>query len=146
MIITCPSCKKKFVTDEALIPYTGRVLQCGSCNHQWFFKKKEDISENASKKETINIKNKSFIQDEIKKEEQENSNKKALVKYQKKESVTLGGILRYILVSIISFVTLIIFLDTVKIPLSNIFPNLEFMLFSLYETLKDIILFIKNLI
>ena len=38
MIITCPNCKKKFQIDPALIPEKGRYLQCGSCNHAWFYK------------------------------------------------------------------------------------------------------------
>ena len=52
MIITCNKCNKKFEIDENLIPYEGRLLQCGSCNHRWFFKpneapkiKKEEIPE-----------------------------------------------------------------------------------------------------
>ena len=38
MIITCPNCKKKFQIDPALVPEKGRDLQCGSCNHAWFYK------------------------------------------------------------------------------------------------------------
>ena len=38
MIITCPSCNKKFEIDATLIPKEGRNLQCGSCNHVWFYK------------------------------------------------------------------------------------------------------------
>ena len=82
---------------------------------------------------------------ELKKPIQKTSNKKALVKYEKKSSFTLGKFLRYILVFIISFVALIILLDTFKSPLEIIFPNLELVLYNLYETLKDIILFIKDL-
>ena len=43
MIITCPSCQKKFELDDNLLPENGRTLQCGSCNHKWFFKKKDEI-------------------------------------------------------------------------------------------------------
>ena len=38
-----------------------------------------------------------------------------------------------------------ILLDTLKSPLIDIFPDLEFVLFSLFETLKDIKLFIIDL-
>ena len=38
MIIDCPVCNKKFDIDQDLIPTDGRLLQCGSCNHKWFFK------------------------------------------------------------------------------------------------------------
>ena len=40
MIINVINCKKKFEVDSSLIPNEGRLLQCGSCNHIWFFKKK----------------------------------------------------------------------------------------------------------
>ena len=37
MIITCPNCNKQFKIDNSLIPDEGRDLQCGSCNHIWFY-------------------------------------------------------------------------------------------------------------
>ena len=43
MIISCPSCQKKFELDDNLLPENGRTLQCGSCNYKWFFKKKDEI-------------------------------------------------------------------------------------------------------
>ena len=46
MIITCPSCDKKFNVDASLIPQEGRTLQCGFCDRKWFFKSentKEEI-------------------------------------------------------------------------------------------------------
>ena len=39
MIITCNNCNKKFDIDSTLIPDKGRLLQCASCDHKWFFKK-----------------------------------------------------------------------------------------------------------
>ena len=53
--------------------------------------------------------------------------------------------LSYLVVFIISLGALIILLDTLKTPLINIFPGLEVLLFNLYETLKDIKLFIIDL-
>ena len=47
---------------------------------------------------------------------------------------------------IISFVGLIILIDTFKLQLFNFYPDLELFLYSFYETLKDIQLFIKDLI
>ena len=44
MIIICPSCNKKFEVDSALIPNKGKLLQCGSCNHKWFFNKNNQIN------------------------------------------------------------------------------------------------------
>ena len=51
----------------------------------------------------------------------------------------------YLLVFLISFVALIILLDTLKSPLINVFPGLEIILFNLFETLKDVKLFIIDL-
>ena len=51
----------------------------------------------------------------------------------------------YIIVFVISFVALIILIDTLKTPLINIFPGLEAVLISLFEMLKDIKLFIIDL-
>ena len=68
-----------------------------------------------------------------------------LVKYQPKFNFTFGKFLSYIIVSIITFIAIIIVLDTFKDPLSNIFPNLELVLYNLFETLRDLILFAKDL-
>ena len=68
-----------------------------------------------------------------------------IVKYQPKFSFSLSKFISYAVVSIISFIGLIIILDTFKIYFFNLYPNLEFYLYSLYETLKDIELFIKDL-
>ena len=43
MIITCEQCLKKFEIESSLIPKNGRLLQCSSCTHKWFYKR--DISE-----------------------------------------------------------------------------------------------------
>ena len=41
MIIICPCGEKKFQIEDKLIPTEGRLLQCGSCNKEWFFKKEK---------------------------------------------------------------------------------------------------------
>ena len=55
-------------------------------------------------------------------------------------------VLNLTIVFIISFIALIIFVDTFKSPISEIIPNIEFILYNLYETIKDIISFLKDLI
>ena len=149
MIITCPCGEKKFEIDAALIPNEGRTLKCGSCDHVWFYKKEEQIDNYEIEEKTLEISDKSTTtKSPIKSNEKskKESNDKALVKYQKKEVLNLGKVFRYILVIILSLITLIVLLDTLKVPLSNIFPNLEFILFNLYETIRDITLFLKDLI
>ena len=54
--------------------------------------------------------------------------------------------LNIILVFVISIVALIVLLDTFKSPINLMIPNIEFFLESLYETLKDILLFIQDLL
>ena len=44
MIIECINCSKKFDVNSDLIPSTGRTIQCGSCNHVWFYKKGQEDS------------------------------------------------------------------------------------------------------
>ena len=39
MIITCEKCSKNFNINDNLIPDAGRLLQCGSCDHKWFYNK-----------------------------------------------------------------------------------------------------------
>ena len=53
MIITCPNCNKKFMVDNSMIPDEGRDLQCGSCNHLWFYKIEEKNNEILELKQEI---------------------------------------------------------------------------------------------
>ena len=153
MIIICPCGKKKFKIDEALIPDKGRLLKCGSCNEIWFFNKTKQTnlnesneifdSENIIKDEPLKQKNK------IIKENLPNLSKNKgteIVKYEPKSSFTFEKAFNYLIVSIITFVAVIIILDTFLEPLSIFFPNLELVLYNLFETLRDLALFAKDLI
>ena len=59
-----------------------------------------------------------------------------LVTYKPKSTFTFGKFLSYLIVLIISFIALIIILDTFKVTLSIFFPNLELILYNLFETIK----------
>ena len=159
MIIECPNCNKKFEVNSDLIPSSGRSIQCGSCNHTWFFKKKapsqKSLNDLKTKKIPLPAKEKIIDQNknvEIYSDNTSNDFKDKNVKVEnkrkinKKKNLNFRKFLFYIIVLIITFVALIIFLDTFKSPLYNIFPNIETILFNLFETLKDIQLFIKDLI
>ena len=54
-------------------------------------------------------------------------------------------ILNIFIVTIISFVALIITVDTFKYTIGQVVPNIEFILYNLYESIKDISLFIRDL-
>ena len=145
MIIVCPSCQKKFEIDQNLIPEEGRLLQCGFCNKKWFFNKNENEISDIDLK-IKNEKDTSSNNNDLSSQETENNfdyNTDNIIKV--KNNFSFSIFLSYILVSIISFVALIILIDTFKSPLYKIFPNLELILFNLFETLKDIRLFIKDL-
>ena len=149
MIIVCPSCGKNFDVDENLIPDKGRLLKCGSCNQTWFFNKNKNVEVKSSTNEVV-AEERSNIKEKIIRKSTSNFStniKKGseLVKYQPKYNFTFTKFLSYIIVSIITFVAIIIVLDTFKDPLSNIFPNLELVLYNLFETLRDLILFAKDL-
>ncbi len=163
MIITCPCEKKQFKIDGSLIPQEGRELQCGSCETVWFYKPKneseapltlnENISENKIEPSiekndknlefSKNLQNEKIIEPEIKNK----TSKEIPNKVKKLENENKGSkFFSYLIVFIISIVALIILLDTLKTPLINVFPELEIILFNLFETLQDIKLFIIDLI
>ena len=165
MIITCPNCNKKFKIDNSLIPDEGRDLQCGSCNHVWLYKIEEENSKILKLKEEIDINDIEIKVDKNNEEIVENKNpltkietelnnqkkeknieKQKETKISKNTENTGNKFFSYLIVFIISFVALIILLDTLKNPLINVFPGLEIILFNLFETLQDIKLFIIDLI
>ena len=165
MIITCPNCNKQFKIDNSLIPNEGRDLQCGSCNHIWFYNIQEKNNEALELKQEIisedielKAENKEDKIEEKKQPEEiiktEINNKKKEKNLEKQKNTTAlkktenkgSKFFSYLIVLIISLIALIILLDTLKTPLINVFPGLEIILFNLFETLQDIKLFIIDLI
>ena len=162
MIIECTNCNKRFRVDEDLIPENGREIICGSCNLTWHFtpektseksivldneivglQKKQDQNNTDFHEDFSNIKSeKDTKNDQIK-----FSNKiKVDLKIDKKNTYSkTSNFFSYLIVVIISLIALIILVDTIKSPLINIFPGLEIVLFNLFETLKDLRLFIIDL-
>jgi len=162
MIISCPNCKKKFQINSTLVPEEGRDLQCGSCKHVWFYKGEieksspltlnddlvnNEIKDNllTKKIENINDNNKSTIQEKSKNKEKQIKDTSDNKKIETKNESTGGKFFSYLIVLIISFVALIILVDTLKTPITNVFPGVEIILFNLFETLQDIKLFIIDL-
>ena len=160
MIITCPCEKKQFKIDSSLIPNEGRELKCGSCERVWFYKPQNESNDQLTLNENISVnkiepvietndinlefskklQKEKIVEPEIKKEIS-----KEIPKTVKKLENKGFKFFSYLIVLIISFVALIILLDTLKTPLINVFPGLEIILFNLFETLKDIKLFIIDL-
>ena len=213
MIIECPNCNKKFNVNPELITDNGREIQCGSCNHLWFYQKEKKKLETETptfednifdERDDPNINNDTndeniespTLEDNIVIEKDEpniiddtndeniespaledniavdrdepnivddsndlsvkenqtkiNQQDKKIVHHSKtknkKTKKNIGSkFFSYLIVLIISFIALIILLDTFKTPLYSVFPYLETILFSLFETLQDIKLFIIDL-
>ena len=169
MIITCNNCNKKFDIDSTLIPDKGRLLQCTSCDHKWFFKKEvfekkiSPINEDTSDNVNIFDQNNSSINDEESVSDTPNDEVEVNLEEETKEKIEINidevpqentkpkkqknfKILNIFVVIIISFVAFIIIVDTLKYPIGKIVPNVEFILYNLYESIKDISLFIRDLI
>ena len=161
MIITCPCKKKQFKIDDTLIPQKGRELQCGSCERVWFFKPKNESKDQLTLNENISVNkiepvietndinlefNKKLQKEKIVEPEIKKEISKQIPKTVKKLENKGIKFFSYLIVLIISFVALIILLDTLKTPLIYVFPGLEIILFNLFESLKDIKLFIIDLV
>ena len=158
MIIDCIKCTKKFEVNASLIPDNGRTIQCGTCNHVWFYKPKIEQSKNEIKTEVSSSNSNNNV---VENKEDDHANEKLLktdetkntepssnelINEIKKTTFSVSKFLSYFLVFLITFIALIIVLDTFKSPLSSIIPGLEIFLYNFFETLKDLYLFIKNLL
>jgi predicted Zn finger-like uncharacterized protein len=169
MIITCNNCTKKFDIDSDLIPEKGRLLQCSGCDHKWFFKKKvindpiipvkinnpvEDTNISKKKLDSVEIQSPKDIdlldnpnKDDTKLENDLlNKNEDLEPKLNSSKNKKNYNILGITIVFIITFIALIIVLDTFQIPIGKIVPDIEFLLYNLYETINDIKLFLTDLI
>ena len=151
MIISCEKCAKKFNVKDNLIPNDGRTLQCSSCGHKWFFKKKttkEKVKEKPLKKQ-IKIKkinpNEQVppVVDSIIKEAEQNDVKNLDDVIQKSNKIAF---LNLFFLFLITFVAFIILLDTFKIQIENLIPGFNILLDNFYESITDFYLFFKDLI
>ena len=157
MIISCENCNKRFEVGDNLIPEQGRLLQCSSCDHKWFFKKTEKLIEKKEPKKIIKeddnkILSETFVEKTIEKEEitsttlneetlSEIDDEEPQIKKDKKTNY-----LKIFIVIIITFVAIIIIIETFKHQISLIYPDIETLLSNLYESLRDINLFLRDLI
>ena len=154
MIIECINCSKVFEVNSELIPENGRNIQCGSCNHVWFYNPKiSDFKKEKNQDTKIDNLKETFIEENRQKvfEEKDYSKLKdnknyEITEYKPKKSLSFLKLFSYLIVLLISFVALLVIIDTFKSFLYQFFPGLELIMFNLFETLKDIELFIRDLI
>ena len=153
MIISCEKCNKKFELADNLIPSTGRFLQCGSCSYQWHYIPEGKIELFDEVKDNVKVTDqvKKSLQKPIKKriKKLKTLSKQNIHQSYSEESETKKrkiGFFNFIVVTIISLVALVILLDTFKFQLLSVIPNIDFYLYSLYDTLEDIFLFFTDLL
>ncbi len=174
MIINCECGKKKFNVNSNLIPEEGRLLKCGSCSKIWHYTppskdeidiiKEDNINEViASVEENVQYEKENNTSQNliIKKENKEipKSRKIENTTNEKSKSVEIKPkepkvkklrhknnkkILDNIIIIIITFIAIIILIDTFKNTLSTVLPGIIPILDSLYETLIDLKLFLKD--
>jgi len=163
MIISCPNCNKKFNIDQKLIPETGRLLQCSSCNHKWYYTIPKIINEVKTNEEIQNQNKKNKIlkptlneeisTNEIKKRSdkkniEQKSIKKEIHIKNKKQNIKFdfSNLLNNLIIIIITFFALILILDTFKMNISNYVTFLVPLLDNLYESMIDLSTFLKDLL
>ena len=153
MIIVCPSCGKNFNVRDDQIPDKGRLLQCSSCKHEWFYTKNtipvddniDELSKDDFTQESYGILDEEKDKyDEVILEDKENESEKP--KNIKKQKTKQVNFFKLLLVFIISFVAFILIVDTFIVQISEYIPFAEKYLDNLYQSLIDISLFFQNLI
>ena len=159
MIIQCVNCNKKFEIQDKLIPDDGRLLECGSCAHQWHYTpitKLELTDEVQIKADEVQIKDEPAEQLIVKKTKKKS---KIIEKIDENdadneidhtnENITTKkkniSFINFLLVGIISFVAIVILVDTFKNQIAYVIPNISLYINELHEILRDIFLFIADL-
>ena len=153
MIIVCPSCGKNFNVRDDQIPDKGRLLQCSSCKHEWFFTKNTiPINDNMDELSNDELTQESFgILDEEEDRSDEKIVEEKTVELEKprnikKKKTSKVNFFKLLLVFIISFVAFVLIVDTFIVQISEYVPFAEKYLDNLYQSIIDISLFFQNLI
>ena len=154
MIIDCPCGKKKFSVKDELIPAKGRLLQCGTCDREWFYSKNistinetnVEIPDEEIAQESFGIIEDKYDDDDDDVFEEDKTVELEKPKTSKKQKTKQVNFFKLLLVFIISFVAFILIVDTFLVQISEYFPFAEKYLDNLYQSIIDISLFFQNLI
>ena len=153
MIIVCPSCGKNFNVRDDQIPDKGRLLQCSSCKHEWFFTKNTiPINDNMDELSNDELTQESFgILDKEEDRSDEKIVEEKTVELEKprnikKKKTSKVNFFKLLLILIISFAAFVLIVDTFIVQISEYVPFAEKYLDNLYQSLIDISLFFQNLI
>ena len=158
MIIQCENCNKKFEIQDNLIPDKGRLLECGSCAHQWHYTPiaKLELTDEVKITDEVQIKDEPTEQLIVKKTKKKSKIIKKIYENdadneidQTNENITTKekniSFINFLLVGIISFVAIVILVDTFKNQIAYVIPNISLYINELHEILRDIFLFIADL-
>ena len=156
MQISCPKCAKAFDVKDDLIPKEGRLVQCGNCENKWFFKK-QIIPTSNNTESKIKEKKQIKIKEKIIDSKPDFKEKKTQIKTRKYEELNQNlyneknnkkniNFFKLLIVSAISIIAFVILIDTFKNQISLFYPEINELLQNLFESLRDISLFLKDLI
>ena len=152
MQISCPKCAKAFDVKDDLIPKEGRLVQCGNCENKWFFKKQIILTSNNTESK-IKEKKQIKIKEKILDSKPDFKEKKTQIKTRKYEELNQNlynkkniNFFKLLIVSAISIIAFVILIDTFKNQISLFYPEINELLQNLFESLRDISLFLKDLI
>ena len=155
-LLQCNSCNQKWFFKKEIINEPIKTIKIYKAAKETETHKEEGVKlsevESSETIELLDRKTKNdFVVEKISTDKDKNNINKDKkddqdLKITNPKSKKKSNILSLIIISVISFVALIIVFDTFQSPIGKIFPNIEFLLYNLYETINDVQLFLKDLI
>jgi predicted Zn finger-like uncharacterized protein len=161
MILSCNSCKKKFVVPDKAITDTGRIVQCGSCGNKWKqypIKNKTTINEVIATKKITPVKREKkkkikktreidlYSPEYLKKKHGINLNNIKNIENKKHIEKVSFGFYNFLVVFIITTIALSKVLHFFQDIIVLNFPFTEFYLSYFFESMRNIFDILKNLI
>ena len=153
-LLQCNACNHKWFFKNEIIKKTDPMIKIKAIPDEPTPFKENVISVETESPKTIELLDRVTEDSSIvKKISIPKNNETGLIRREDKEpnikiskNIKNYNILGLSIIFIISFIALIIVLDTFQKPISIYLPNIEFILYSLYETIDDIVLFFSDLI
>ena len=155
-MLQCNSCNQKWFFKKEIVNEPIAAIKINKPAKETEIHKEEEVKLSETERpETIELLDRKIKNDFVVEKISTNKDKNNINKDKKDDqdlkitnpkSKKKSNILSLIIILVISFVALIIVYDTFQCPISKIFPNIEFLLYNLYETINDVQLFLKDLI
>ena len=155
-LLQCNSCNQKWFFKKEIVNEPIAAIKINKPAEETEIHKEEEVKPSETESpETIELLDRKIKNDFVVKKISTNKDKNNInedkkndqdLKITSSKSKKNSNVLSLISVLLISLVDLIIVFDTVQSPISKVFPNREFFLYNLYETINDVQLFLKDLI